>query len=256
MAEQNTNHLEYDPTDLNSILQYGQRLVGHAIQDFVPPAEITGRDKGRFGAYVEQYYGIARNSEAMADFETIGGTQLELKTVPLRRLGNGNLQFKEKLIFNIINFFNICDETWEDSSFLSKNRKILLVAFIDNPDEEIYEHVIYHVRILKLDEDIPHADFEQMQRDWENIVQLIQDGRAERLSERNTRILAAGTKGTTALTSYRAQPFSENLAKQRAFILKKGYLNRHLPLLLETANHAAADQGNANHAAADQGNAN
>lgn len=223
---------EYDKNDPKSILAYGQRLVGHALCDFIDPSTISGRDKGRLGAYVEKYYGIPRNSTAMPDFASIGGVQLELKTNPLKRLASGEIRVKERLVFNIINYCDICNESWETSSFLAKNKNMLLVSYFHSPGEAAYEHTIYQVRLLRLDRDIPAADFEQMHRDWEYIVNLIRRGRAEDLSEGDTSILGACTKGSTAASSFRDQPFSTTRAKQRAFSWKQNYLNAHLHMLI------------------------
>ena len=120
---------DYNKNDFNSILAYGQRLIGHAMRDFVDPSAVSGRDKGRLGAFLECYFGIPRNSTAMADFESIGGVRLELKTNPLKILSNGEIRIKERLVFNVINYFEICNETWETSSFLAKNKNLLLVNF-------------------------------------------------------------------------------------------------------------------------------
>lgn len=168
----------------------------------------------------------------MPDFASIGGIQLELKTNPLKKLANGELRVKERLVFNIINYYDICNETWETSSFLAKNKNMLFVSYFHNPGEAAYEHIICQVRLLRLDRDIPAEDFAQMQRDWEYIVNLIREGRAEDLSEGDTSILGACTKGSTAELSYRNQPFSTIRAKQRAFSWKLSYLNAHLHMLI------------------------
>ena len=59
----------------------------------------------------------------------------------------------------------------------------------------------------------------------DNDLSKIRAGKAEELSEGDTLYLGACTKGSTAASSYRSQPYSTGLAKQRAFSLKSKYLN-------------------------------
>ena len=81
--------------------------------------------------------------------------------------------------------------------------------------------------IIKLVDDweYPNEDLKIIKRDWEFINQKIKDGKAHELSEGDTFYLGACTKGSTALKSFRNQPFNEEQAKQRAYSLKQGYVN-------------------------------
>ena len=84
------------------------------------------------------------------------------------------------------------------------------------PIEQIFE-------IVKLWR-FPENDLEIIKRDWEKIVKKVKDGRAHEISEGDTYYLGACTKGANAEKSRVRQPFSEQLAQQRAFGLKKTYL--------------------------------
>ena len=224
--------LPYNPSDPFSIEIYGQRLVGHSLKDFIDINAAGGGGKGYFGSYVEHYFGIPSNSVSGADFSTIGGANVELKTSPLIFLKNGDLRVKERLIFNIINYNNICKEQWESSTFLNKNKLMLWVAYLYDPNVNPCDYIVQHVRLINL-ENLPEADYAMMKHDWETIVRYVAGGNAELLSEGLTNYLGACTKGSTAAKSMREQPYSDVPARQRAFSWKQSYLNSVLPFLME-----------------------
>ena len=222
----------YDITDPLAIERYAQRLVGHTMAEFLPPQDLNAANKGRFGNLVEEYLGIPANSVPGADFRTIGGADVEVKSLPLKMTRAG-LRVKERLVFNIIDYMSICGETWETSSFLAKNKLILLVTYIYEPEKSPYEYCINSVRLLDLT-NMPQDDLRIMKADWEKIVSAIHSGHAESLSEGSTFYLGACTKGSTAESSLRHQPYSPIDAKQRAFSWKTSYLNHVLDGLCST----------------------
>lgn len=71
----------------------------------------------------------------------------------------------------------------------------------------------------------PKDDLPIIKHDWECIIQKIKDGKAHEISEADTMYLGACTKGINSET-VRKQPFSEILAKQRAFCLKTSYMTQ------------------------------
>jgi len=70
----------------------------------------------------------------------------------------------------------------------------------------------------------PAEDLVIIKDDWQKIVGKIRAGKAHEISEGDTFYLGACTKGATAATSLREQPFSNIPAKQRAFCLKNKYM--------------------------------
>jgi len=96
-----------------------------------------------------------------------------------------------------------------------------LVFYLHDRDIELLDYVIKLVDGWKYTKE----DLKIIKRDWEFINQKIKDGKAHELSEGDTFYLGACTKGSTALKSFRHQPFNEEKAKQRAYSLKQGYVN-------------------------------
>jgi hypothetical protein len=103
---------------------------------------------------------------------------------------------------------------------MKKNASILLIFYLHQADFDILDYLIKLVDEWRF----PSTDLEIIKKDWETITKKIADGKAHELSEGDTFYLGACTKGANA-SSVRKQPFSEILAKQRAYSFKQGYVN-------------------------------
>lgn len=178
--------------------------------------------KGYLGDLVEEYvFGLENNGRAEADFLVAG---VELKTSPLKRHDTKEYVSKERLVFSMIDYEKIILEKWETSSFLEKNKLLLLMFYLFELDKSILDFEFKFVHMLNLLQDISAQDVEQIKKDWEFIVSKIRNGEAHLLSEGETYYLGACTKAKNS-ASVRVQPNSETPAKPRAFSLKQTYLN-------------------------------
>ncbi len=212
--------LPYNPSDKNSVIEYAKKLKGKSLRQVCDPIilEHSYSGKGNFGQVLEKFYfGYEPNSTAEADFAQIG---MELKSSPLKQLKNNEYRSKERLVLNIINYFNVVNQNFENSDFIKKNASILLIFYLHQAGYDILDLIIKLV-----DEwSFPSTDLEIIKKDWETINKKILDGKAHELSEGDTFYLGACTKGANAST-VRKQPFSEIPAKQRAYSFKQGYVN-------------------------------
>ena len=212
--------LPYNPSDKNSVIEYAKKLKGKSLRQVCDPTilEHSYSGKGNFGQVLEKFYfGYEPNSTAEADFAQIG---MELKSSPLKQLKNNEYRSKERLVLNIINYFNVVNQNFENSDFIKKNASILLIFYLHQAGYDILDLIIKLV-----DEwSFPSTDLEIIKKDWETITQKIANGKAHELSEGDTFYLGACTKGANA-SSVRKQPFSEIPAKQRAYSFKQGYVN-------------------------------
>ena len=155
------------------------------------------------------------NSKSFPDLDYL---DLEIKSTPVKKVRN-NYVSKERLVLNIINY---CEENWnnfEESSFWMKNKNLLIVFyeyFLNHPktDYKILKSIIYKY---------PEEDFGVILNDWLIIAQKVLNGKAHEISERDTLYLSACTKGKNH-ESMRKQPFSDILAKQRAYSFKPSYM--------------------------------
>tara|TARA_R110002124_G_scaffold104281_1_gene253974 strand:- start:1893 stop:3278 length:1386 start_codon:yes stop_codon:yes gene_type:complete len=210
-----------DITSADSIIDFAKLLKDQTLRQAcgVEIEKHGYKGKGNFGQILEKFYfGYEPNSDAEPDFKEAG---IELKSSPLKTLKNGDFRSKERLALNIINYLEVHKEEFETSSFWKKNAHLLLVFYLHDKDLDLLDYLIKLVDGWQY----PNEDLKIIKQDWEFINQKIKDGKAHELSEGDTFYLGACTKGSTALKSFRDQPFNEEQAKQRAYSLKQGYVN-------------------------------
>jgi DNA mismatch repair protein MutH len=215
------NESNFEINSAKSIIDFAKLLKNQTLRKAceVEIEKHGYKGKGNFGQILEKYYfGYEPNSDAAPDFLEAG---LELKSSPLKTLKNGEFRSKERLVLNIINYLEVHKENFENSSFWKKNAHLLLVFYLHEKETDLLDYIIKLVDGWNY----PKEDLEIIKRDWEFINQKIKDGKAHELSEGDTFYLGACTKGSTALKSFRDQPFNKEQAKQRAYSLKGGYVN-------------------------------
>jgi len=221
--------MEYNSNDQDSVYSFAKKLIGKTLRDVLPESIIqesyqlfiNDGNKGRFGHKIEKhYFGYDINPSKQADFPC----GLELKVTPIKLNMNGSLSPKERLKHNIINFNDIVNETWDTSSLLKKINSILLIRYLDPQNANInqLDYKILDVQIFCIDTN--KDDFIQFEKDWNLIVNKIKGGKAHELSESDTVYLGACTAGATRDSSQRTQPFSNEMAMQRAFSFKTQYM--------------------------------
>lgn len=180
------------------------------------------RRKGFLGDLMEKYFfEINPGNISEPDF-TIAS--IELKTTPLKKHNNKKFVSKERLVFSMINYDTIVGETWGLSSFLKKNKALLLMFYLWVENQSILDYEFKFVHLLNLLEDISSEDVFQIQKDWEYIVAKIRRGEAHLLSEGDTYYLGACTKAANSRIT-RDQPMNRTPAKPRAFSFKQQYIN-------------------------------
>ena len=152
----------YDRTSPESILNHASKMLNKCLFDVLDDVaadevredvEQYGQNrKGHFGDLVEKYvFGIENNNRAEADFPEAG---VELKTTPLKKHSTKRFVSKERLVFSMIDYMTIIDETWEDSSFLEKNKILLLMFYLFEPHVNLYKykfkiiHINHFLRLL------------------------------------------------------------------------------------------------------------
>lgn len=202
-----------------AVLKRAQEAVGLSLKEI----DKTGRlatGKGAVGTTIEEsWFGYSPNSGPEPDLPEAG---VELKVTPYIR-GKRGIRAKERLVCNLINYMEECDKTFRTSSFWHKCETMLLMSYehrdnIEKGDLTIDAAVLFS---------IPEEDLPIVERDWETIMEKVRAGQAHLLSEGDTYYLAACTKGANA-KSVREQPFSDQMAKQRAYSLKASYMTRVL----------------------------
>ncbi|MEX2411754.1 MAG: Sau3AI family type II restriction endonuclease [Candidatus Paceibacterota bacterium] len=221
-------------TTKESVLTEAQKILGRSLRSVMSDGGVDikeieqrllkygSRRKGLLGELVEEFvFGLDVNNRAEADFNIAG---VELKTNPLKEHTVKTYVSKERLVFSMINYDEVINEVWETSSFLKKNKVLLLMFYLWLKEQDILDYEFKFVHLLDLFDDISEEDIYQIQKDWEYIIAKIKRGEAHLLSEGDTYYLGACTKAANSRV-VRDQPMSRMPAKPRAFSFKQQYLN-------------------------------
>lgn len=205
--------LEKDYKKIEEIMEVGESAIGKTFSQIDKNNRLSNiKNKGVLGQIIEEsLFKIKVNSRKAPDFERLG---IELKLTGLKRTRNG-LTAKERLVIETINFEEDIKTDFYTSRLYEKLSHIFLITYIYEENQFIGDFEINSASFLHIDGD----DMQLIMEDWEVIINKIKEGKAHELSESDTKYLAASTKGANA-EQFRKQPFSEALAKQRAFSLK------------------------------------
>lgn len=148
-----------------------KELKGKNLHDLAREFQITVRtesgkvNKGWAGHVCERYLGIPLNTSQSPNFGS-----WELKSIPLKYLKNGKLQFKETMAITMIDPYQVARTPFEASHLLSKLKKAVCVArivgaTIDDPT------FIYSVTTLDLTGDL----YEAVKADYELVRACLND---------------------------------------------------------------------------------
>ncbi|MDL4842465.1 MutH/Sau3AI family endonuclease [Aquibacillus rhizosphaerae] len=222
---------------IREIKERGEAAVGKMIKELVTQENVdkwyaSPRNKGWLGNAVEKdWFGLANNSRPEADFNNLG---VELKCAGLKFFKKENSWgAKERLVLNIFDFNEEYERDFQNSSFLKKSKLVELMLYKYNPVDyfqfEGKEYPTYpdflmtHSILFNLN-DLLDDDWAIIENDWNIIMDMIRQGRAEDISEGMTQYLGAVTKGSKTAENQTTQPFSDKKAHRRAFSLRPTYM--------------------------------
>lgn len=177
--------------------------------------------KGASGLIVENLLGLENSGSPKADLEEL---RVEIKVLPINL---SNLKAKEPTQIKMINYMEVVHETWESAKIRDKIETIFWVVygvkkvngrFVSQKDYTLLDWFI----------DVPATDSQRIfQKDWEEIVNLIKEGKAEELSCSMGVYIEPKTKGKNHLDVRDAPDGQGGIikARRRAFYFKKNYTN-------------------------------
>lgn len=224
----------FDPKSKASIYNYAIKLIGLTFRD-VQETYIQTRHadfikdtagvvryedfarKGGLGELLElMYFHYEPDNIAQPDFVEAG---VELKVTPYKINKNKTISAKERLVISMINYHDIVNVDFYDSTLYEKIKDILLVYYLYEEEKERLDYQINYVYLYSPTEE----DLKIIVSDYLKIQQKVQAGRAHELSESDTLYLGAVTKASTS-ADRTTQPYSEVSAKPRAFTLKTSFM--------------------------------
>lgn len=227
--------LPYDIKNPTSIFEYSKGLLGNTLRDFVWENYEPKKGKGSLGQMVENiFFLLETNNYAGADFSEAG---MELKCTPLKKSKQDDYLIKERLVCNMINYYEVVKEDFEHSHFYLKCQLMLLLFYLhqsgcDNLDLEFIFSVLWK---------LPKKDLLIIQHDYEVIIEKIKQGKAHELSEGDTMYLGACRKGQKG-DSLMKQPYNSEVdAPRRAFSLKMAYMRTVLDYVLKSGKNAVSN---------------
>jgi DNA mismatch repair protein MutH len=149
-----------------------QLLVGKDLHLLARQYEITVQtasgtvNKGWAGHVCERYLGIPMNSSQSPNFGS-----WELKSIPLKYLKNGVLQFKETMAITMIDEYQVIRTPFEDSHLLAKLKKAVCVARTVGStfNEPTYIHSVNTI-------DLYGELYEAVKQDYELVQRSLQQG--------------------------------------------------------------------------------
>lgn len=201
-----------------------QSAIGKSFREIKNTELITVEDgkiqKGSMGGIIEEYlFGIEPNGESEPDFIDAG---IELKVTPYKRNKDNTLSAKERLVLNMIDYMTEYKNEFFSSHFWFKNNRLEIMWYLHEDNKDKLDLKITNEILMDLAES---EDLKQIEKDWYAVIKKIRDGKAHEISEGDTMYLGACTKGANA-NSKRKQPFSDILAKNRAFCFKASYMTQ------------------------------
>ena len=134
--------------------------------------------KGASGLIVENLLGIKNNNLADADIPEIG---CEIKILPLQKNKNGDIKAKEPTQIQMINYFEVAKETWNNAKLRKKINLTFWVVYLAKENGSTLKQEDYKI----IDYFLDHPDSSKMdifKNDWELIQKYIIDGAADNLS--------------------------------------------------------------------------
>lgn len=275
-----------DFSDEKSLLSYAEHLEGMSFQDVLdleilsPKAQkrhdramakeeayARAAFKGGVGNLVEErYFAYDANSDDRPDFNEAG---VELKTTCFDMVSpkggvrgskahastGGGREVKvpsagERLSMTMIPLDRDISLEFDSSHFWQKCRRVLLVFYQRDRTADKYDQVIRYVYLFTP----PEKDLQIIREDYETIARLVQEGRADELSEGLTTYLGAATKGTSEAKMWVTQHYPRHLengateyrkAKRRVFSLKRKYMDYVLNNYVIPAREAARRRADA-----------
>ena len=202
---------ETDFASQTSIEHYAAHLDGMTFRDIlelgIAPANAEEKDygsvrfKGGMGNLIEErYFGYKANSDDRPDFPEAG---VELKATCFDLRKDGTKSAGERLVLTMIPYDREVTTDYEKSHLKTKLNTLLLVYYhrdrtIDKYDQRIERAVMVH---------LPEKDLRIIRSDYKKITTLLQQGRADELSEGMTSYLGACTKGANEKSMWADQHY-------------------------------------------------
>jgi len=218
------------PQSEAELMARASALAGYSLGELaqhiaLPIPRDLKRDKGWVGMLLERYLGASAGSKPEQDFTEIG---VELKTIPVDAHGRP----LETTFVCVVPLTGNSGVTWQNSHVRHKLARVLWIPVEGDRAIPLAERHVGAPLLWSPDE----AQERQLQRDWEELMDMIVLGDVEQITARHGEVLqirpkAANSKALTEGIGRYGQPI---MTLPRGFYLKKAFtaalLARHFLL--------------------------
>ena len=239
----------------SEILDYAKNLIDKSLRDIITDIQESGLEDQYYsyrryfpfeedkGLIVDIERFIEKDSEKHSIFENlldIYGFNMQpsnqsinylkknkiiLKTIPTRPVTNQkNNIITNDLPLSRVDYYEIIDEIWENSSLFNEIQNLLLVLYYPYPHTKPLDYQIEDVKACNLLEGLPSYYLSQIQNDWELIRDKVRDGRAHFISRKQTKYLVTQNDNKKLNNKVR-QPNNTHKANSKIFYLKRECIN-------------------------------
>lgn len=160
--------------------------------------------KGTLGQMIEKlFFHYPINSDPGPDFREAG---MDLKATGLKKLVSGELQIKERLVCDLIDYEAVVKTSFEESLFYIKCHIMLLIFYLYEKGVSKWDLRYIFTVVWQL----PEKDLLIIRNDFETIVNKIKKGEAHLISEGDMVYLAACRKDDKTTKPFANVPSSTN----------------------------------------------
>ncbi|WP_162045660.1 DNA mismatch repair endonuclease MutH [Vibrio taketomensis] len=216
--------MKAEPTSELELLQRAYDIAGLTFQQLADEAGIAvpadlRRDKGWVGQLLEWHLGATAGSKPQQDFEQLG---IELKTIPIGYNGKP----LETTFVCVAPLIGVHGLTWQTSHVRNKLSRVLWIPVEGEREIPLAERRVGSPLIWS-----PSAEEEQqLQTDWEELMELIVLGQVEKITARHGEVLQLRPKAANSRALTEAYGASGKLIKTlpRGFYLRTQFTARIL----------------------------
>ena len=213
-----------------------KELNGRTIREIDTTGRLSNsKDKGRIGQVIQVYLGKDPDNDPGEDFPEAG---VELKVTGLIA-NQKSYRAKERLVLHMIDYVKDHGIPFDQSGLLSKCGTMLITTYqylpaINGEKPDYGSFPVVDSFVYKLSD----KDIEVMKNDYDTILEKINNGHAEDISESDTEYLSACTKGPDS--KHLVKQYNSSVpAKPRAFSLKSSFLTA---IIKESMGEAAFEE--------------
>ena len=207
------------------LLQRANELAGLTLEELANAAnqsvpENLKRDKGWVGQLLEWHLGASAGSKPLPDFVDLG---IELKTIPISYSGKP----LETTFVCVAPLTGVHGLTWKDSHIRNKLARVLWIPVQGEREIPIGDRRIGSPLLWSPSED----EEAQLKQDWEELMDLIVLGDADKITAKHGEVLQLRPKAANsrALTEAYGEEGQQIKTLPRGFYLKTNFTS----LLLE-----------------------